>query len=206
MVHVRLGHSARGPQLQQGIHDLKAALGRVRRRLWRAAPGSTDALWDAANKALASATRPSDGSRTSCLQCSWVGPCLSTRPSCPRDHQHRFPVELHTPDILVTLRSSFVAQLPKMASLVQPLPHVLWRSHISSWSCGPRPLSNDSQPTSLCPRPSGMVPSYSPSSPHPVTPQCVRQGALACCSCPSYPDCPWRNDSHSKPSFTVGCP
>ena len=124
MVHVLLGHSEPGPRLQRNIYGLRAAMGRVRQRLWHTVPESTDALWDAVGEALERATRPSHGSRTLCLQCGSVGPCLPTRPNCPRDDLHRFPIALHTPDQLVALRGAIVAELPQLSLVVQPLPDV----------------------------------------------------------------------------------
>ena len=124
MVHVLLGHSEPGPRLQRNIHSLRVAMGRVRQQLWRTVPKSTDALWDAVGKALERATRPSDGSRTLCLQCGSVGPCLPTQPNCPRDHLHWFPIALRTPGQLVALRGAIVAELPQLSSVVQPFPFV----------------------------------------------------------------------------------
>ena len=112
MVPVLLGHSEPGSRLRRNIHGLRAAMGRVRQRLWRAAPESTDAIWDAIGEALARATRPSNGNRTLCMQCGSVRECLSTRPNCPRDHLHRLPIALRTPDKLVALRGAIVAELP----------------------------------------------------------------------------------------------
>ena len=209
MVQVLLGHSEPGPRLQRNIHGLRAAMGRVRQRLWRTVPESTDALWDAVGEAPERATRPSDGSRTLCLQCGSVGPCLPTRPNCPRDHLHRFPIALRTPDQLVALRSAIIAELPQLSSVVQPLPDVtLAQAYLilELWTTAFQQLVTDSRPTFWCPRPSGLAPSYLPSSPHTTTLRCVRQGASAHWSCPCSPGCPRRNDGRSKPSTALGRP
>ena len=184
-------------------------MGRVRLRVWRAAPKSTDALWDAVEEALARATRRQmAAARHACNAAWWVHawPLVPTAPAitCTGSRSRFIPLTYWLPSAVPSPHNSL--SCPRWCSHSRMS---LWPNHITSWSCGPWPLSNvvtESHPTSLCPHPFGLAPSYLPSSPHTTTLRCVRQRALAHWSYPCSPGSPRHKDGRSKPSTTLGRP